>query len=42
MGVEIMGLDIQLVERSTSEVLLSLPLSREFNWTMMGIDTITF
>jgi len=37
-----MELDIQLIERATSEVLLSLPLSREFNWTMMGIDTITF
>ncbi len=37
-----MGLDIQLVEKATSEVLLSLPLSRDFNLEMFGIDTISF
>ena len=37
-----MELDIQLVEKATSDMLLSLPVSREFNWQMFGIDTISF
>lgn len=37
-----MDLDIHLVEKATSEMLLALPVSREFNWEMFGIYTITF
>lgn len=35
-----MELEIQLVEKATSDLLLALPLSRDFNWGMFGIDTL--
>ena len=37
-----MELDINEIERLTSQHLMSLPTFREFTWEMFGIDTIAF
>ena len=37
-----MEVDINIVERLTSERLMSLPTFRYFNWEMFGIETIAF